>query len=214
MSCPWCLGREPGIARSSPTSPRRPRAITIASRRLASPGTRPLSQRPPPGSVRTVSSSAHPVREGAVRRWLTLWLGIVLGILGLLPVAVAAATGTAKWSTTSLPNPPLRQGQLTGISCTSTSACVGSGFFQSASGNIAPMAEALTKSGWSAAAAPAPGGSVFAQLLAISCHGTDCEAVGMSSSSSGKISALAERWNGSSWSTQSVPSPKGPRRRR
>lgn len=144
-----------------------------------------------------------------MRRWLTLWLGIVLGILGLLPVAVAAATGTAKWSTTSLPNPPLRQGQLTGISCTSTSACVGSGFFQSASGNIAPMAEALTKSGWSAAAAPAPGGSVFAQLLAISCHGTDCEAVGMSSSSSGKISALAERWNGSSWSTQSVPSPKG-----
>ena len=75
-----------------------------------------------------------------MRRWLTLVLVSVLGVVGLLPAAVSAAT-TPKWATTSLPNPPLREGQLTGMSCSSASACAGSGFFQNAGGNIAPMAE-------------------------------------------------------------------------
>jgi hypothetical protein len=48
------------------------------------------------------------------------------------------------------------------------------------------------------------------ELFGVSCtSGTACTAVGFTSNSAGTDLPLAERWNGTAWSAQSIPSPSG-----
>jgi hypothetical protein len=93
---------------------------------------------------------------------------------------------------------------LNSVSCTSTVACTAVG-----STSTGPVAERWNGTNWSTQSVPIPSGPISASLTGVSCTSlTDCLAVG-SYSAAGVILALVERWNGTSWSIQSVPIPSG-----
>jgi hypothetical protein len=69
-----------------------------------------------------------------------------------------------------------------------------------------PVATAAD-SGWSILSLPIPAVAPTGQLLATSCtSATACTAVGVAADGLGLDRALAERWNGTSWEGQSIPS--------
>ena len=99
-----------------------------------------------------------------------------------------------EWSIQSTPNPEGGQyTELSGVSCTSTEACIAVGKLTSSSGKSV----ALRWDGkvWSSQELPSTGA-----LTSVSCTSIEaCTAVG------GTLTA--QRWNGKSWSVQSLPSP-------
>lgn len=65
-------------------------------------------------------------------------------------------------------------------------------------------------SAWKLQTTPNPPGAMNSFLSGVSCtSGTSCIAVGYSISTSDVATTLAERWNGSAWSTQATPNPTG-----
>jgi hypothetical protein len=118
------------------------------------------------------------------------------------------------WSTQSAPNPPSGSAQsaMLAVSCSTSTSCVTAG-----TANSAPFAETWNGTTWSVSTTAVPSPSIEATLEGISCtSSTACTAVGSYKESSAKGNykkLLAERWNGSSWSIQTTPSPseaKGP----
>jgi hypothetical protein len=88
---------------------------------------------------------------------------------------------------------------LSGVSCSSSSACVAVG-----QDNGMALAEEWNGTTWTAQTPPAPSGAPSASLSAVSCTSAlACIAVGQSSGSS----ALVERWNGTTWTAQTPPLP-------
>jgi hypothetical protein len=108
------------------------------------------------------------------------------------------------WTIKSTPNPSGAQpSELTGVSCTSATACTAVGGSRSA-GTEVTLAERWNGTGWSIQSTPEPSGAQSSELSGVSCSSaTACTAVGHSSGS------LAERWNGSTWAIQPVPKPTG-----
>src|ERR1700736_5675738 len=63
------------------------------------------------------------------------------------------------------------------------------------------------KSGWSVVATPSPSNALAGDLGGVACSGTNaCTAVGQFQTNAG-ASSLAERWNGTAFSTQQTPNP-------
>ncbi len=94
---------------------------------------------------------------------------------------------------------------LRGVSCTSTTACVAVGSYNP-SGTVLPLIERWDGSSWTLQSMPTPPGATFVYLNGVSCTAdTACTAVG-SYGTGGPSQPLAERWNGTSWTIQSVPS--------
>ncbi|MEY2419346.1 MAG: hypothetical protein QOG90_2026, partial [Actinomycetota bacterium] len=63
---------------------------------------------------------------------------------------------------------------------------------------------------WKVQATPLPGGAAGGLFGDVSCvSATLCTAVGRSVDSSGRATPLAERWDGTSWTVQSVSDPTG-----
>lgn len=109
-------------------------------------------------------------------------------------VTIPAPVGAAAWG-------------LGGLSCTSASACTAVG----SAGRTAnkPLVETWNGIGWAAEVIPVPAGTTHAALGAVSCvSSTWCVAVG-SYASGARYVFLADVWNGSSWTIQSVPRPPG-----
>ena len=93
------------------------------------------------------------------------------------------------------------------MSCPSATACTAAGFTETGS-TTKTLAELWNGSTWAIQPAPTPAGSPSADLWAVSCSSaTACTAVGDYENSSFFLVPLAERWNGSTWKTQSIPSP-------
>ncbi len=115
------------------------------------------------------------------------------------------------WSIETSPNPSgSTQSVLRGAACTSTSACTAVGISEDSSGAIFTLAEAWNGTSWSIQTTPNPSGSTQSVLDAVSCTLTGaCSAVGDYVNSAGAEEALAEEWNGSSWSQEAVPNPSG-----
>lgn len=113
--------------------------------------------------------------------------------------------GTA-WSKKTAPTPSgTTSAQFTGVSCTSTSACIAVGNFVTASGRL-PLAEQWNGTSWNvlATAAPPAGAGGF---LGVACSSaTACTAVG---NQGNPAQTLAERWNGSTWTVQTTQDPSG-----
>jgi hypothetical protein len=81
------------------------------------------------------------------------------------------------------------------------SACVAVG---------ADASEIWNGSAWSLQAAPAPTGSQFSNLDAISCtEPTACMAVGAYTNAAFDLVGYSEQWNGTDYSTQTIPLPGG-----
>ena len=127
-------------------------------------------------------------------------------------VPLAERWNGSSWARQSTPNATGAQGsQLTGVSCSSATACTAVGTSTTSAGVQATLAERWNGSGWAVQSTPNPTGAHDTELSAVSCASmTVCTAVGYSAANSESAYAtLAERWNGSSWAVQSTPTPPG-----
>jgi hypothetical protein len=99
---------------------------------------------------------------------------------------------------------------LTGVSCSSATACTAVGYYQDSSGFLVTLAEVWNGTAWSVQATPNGPSAVVSILDGVSCTSASaCSAVGTYHNSSGPDLTLAERWNGITWSVQVTPSPSG-----
>jgi hypothetical protein len=113
------------------------------------------------------------------------------------------------WTIQATPNPAhATTSYLSGVSCTSPTACVAVGFFTESSGQYVTLVERWNGVDWSIQPAPSPAALVGAilsgsLLSGVSCTSSKaCTAVGRSYNKSQDEVPLVERWNGVSWSIQ------------
>jgi len=113
-----------------------------------------------------------------------------------------------KWTLQTTPNP--NGSTLEGVSCSSTSDCEAVGASYNSSGVLVTLAESWNGTSWTVQTVPNPAGATRSYLDAVVCSSSsDCDAVGAYFNSSGVLVTLAESWNGTSWTAQSVPNPTG-----
>ena len=114
------------------------------------------------------------------------------------------------WTIQSSPNPSgATASDLNEVSCASASACIAVGYSLNSTGTFQPLAEGWNGTAWSVLSVPAPSGATSDYLEGVSCASASaCTATGVATIS-GASTALAEAWNGSAWSVQSVPAPSG-----
>jgi hypothetical protein len=128
-----------------------------------------------------------------------------------LPMANTWKNG--QWSVKALPIPEGtgKTVAMTGVSCTSTTACLAVGYEENTAGKRVPVAERLNGSeGWSASAISLPAGASEAALEGVSCASASaCMAVGLSVNSTGGLVPYAALWNGSVWTAQNLNPPEG-----
>ncbi len=114
------------------------------------------------------------------------------------------------WSVQPSPNVIAKQGSLKSDSCSSASACTAVGGYVNTSGIDVTLAEAWNGTSWSVQATPNPSGAEGSAFGGVSCTSPSaCTAVGEDVNSSGVPVALAEKWNGTSWSIEATPDPAG-----
>ncbi len=105
------------------------------------------------------------------------------------------------------------QNILYGVSCTSTTWCLSTGYDHVTGGpEGAPMGVSWNGSSWGLVTTPTvPAGDKSASLdYGISCTSSSaCTAIGSQINSSGVVQSLVERWNGASWAVQTTPSVSG-----
>jgi hypothetical protein len=124
----------------------------------------------------------------------------------LAPVAHATRSG---WSLQSTALPSVSQGNLFADACSSPTSCIAVGTFEDSSGTQVPLAEKWNGTTWSVQSAPSPAGATDSELDGISCiSATSCLGVGFFAGGSG-TQALAEEWNGTTWTIQPTPTPAG-----
>jgi hypothetical protein len=123
------------------------------------------------------------------------------------PLAESLAGG--KWTQSRPPVPAgTVLGSLDGVSCTSTTSCVATGFVDTNT-TSAVLIESWNGKTWTRMKAPALPATTFGELITVSCPSAkSCVAVGYQSSPKG-LSSLTEVWNGKSWAVKSVTWPKG-----
>jgi len=129
---------------------------------------------------------------------------------GLSILTLAEAWNGTSWRIQDTPNPAGTFGSvLRDVSCTSDSACTAVGFYnRSPFGPPTPVAEAWNGTRWSIQAVPSPPGALASELSAVSCTSASaCTAVGGYNAGFDVTLAFAERWDGSRWTVQAMPSP-------
>lgn len=99
--------------------------------------------------------------------------------------------------------------QLSSVACTSRSNCFAVGV-----SGTSPLVERWDGSGWHWESVPVPSQAFASELVSVSCANAHaCVAVGVSlffgPPPDGASSALIERWNGSSWSRETVAAASG-----
>jgi hypothetical protein len=123
-----------------------------------------------------------------------------------------------KWSAVTVPNPSeggLKVNVLNGVRCTSSSNCWAVGYYYKTG---KPLSETLRWNGfhWTQVAAPSPGSMAdfgFSVLFSVTCvSASSCWAAGEYGHFGGNsevVRNLILHWNGSKWTTASVPNPAG-----
>jgi hypothetical protein len=123
-------------------------------------------------------------------------------------VPLAEAWNGSAWSIQSTPDPGGSTfSELHAVSCTAANACTAVGSYLNSAGHYASLAEAWNGTQWSVQATPDPTGSTGSSLSGVSCTGASaCTAVGgFTNGSAPEGTTLAEAWNGTTWSIQSMP---------
>ncbi|HTL86869.1 MAG TPA: hypothetical protein VL856_16920 [Acidimicrobiia bacterium] len=118
-------------------------------------------------------------------------------------------TGSS-WAKQTSPTPSgALSTDLYGVSCVSASSCMAVGTYTNSSGDGKTLALRWNGTSWAKVTTPNPTGTTDAQLFAVSCSSTTpCRAVGTYKSGS-DFKTLAQKWNGSTWTTVSSPNPSG-----
>lgn len=126
---------------------------------------------------------------------IALVLCVAIGVLLVgVPKAGAAATVVRNGSGDS-------EFSLSGVSCPSSSDCMGVGSYAARSGASVPFAEQWNGTSWRAIPISAP---EFSELTDVTCVDTsDCMAVG-----STRYGTLAEIWDGNDWRVAPALLPK------
>ncbi len=144
---------------------------------------------------------------------MSIAVNVILGV----PVASASSrwspskvTASTVWKIQHSRNPQIERGQLDASSCTVADACTAVGSYVDGSGVTVTLAEAWNGTSWSMEATPNPSSATKDVLSGVSCTAADaCTAVGFYVNGSGVEVALAEAWNGTSWSMEATPNPSG-----
>ncbi len=139
-----------------------------------------------------------------------------LSVVVPLITAASAAAAAAGWSIQSAPSPVgAKRTSLNDVKCTSPSACIAVGEYQTVNGSASnefqyPSAEFWNGKKWSAQHLPRPGGANFTYLKSISCTSSSaCMVVGSYAFTADSGFTLAERWNGKKWSLGTPAKPAG-----
>ncbi|MDQ1448378.1 MAG: hypothetical protein QOC79_1349, partial [Actinomycetota bacterium] len=113
-----------------------------------------------------------------------------------------------RWSVVPSPNPVgASDSVLNGVSCLTTTSCFAVGKYADSSSLGKTLVEQWNGSTWSIVTSPNPTGTAISVLNGVSCASTtSCFAVGQQFLGS-TAPALAERWNGTSWSIVPTPRP-------
>jgi subtilisin family serine protease len=114
------------------------------------------------------------------------------------------------WSLQTAPVPGgTTQAAFDGVACPSGSSCIAVGGYQTAGSGIKPLADHWDGSSWSETSPPLRGSATSSFLAGAACSTTSaCTAVGYEVVS-GVRRPIAERWNGTTWTAQTVPPPAG-----
>ncbi len=143
------------------------------------------------------------------RRGTALLAGSALALITFAMPAGAATAASQLWKIQKTANHTVPDGTAAAVSCPSAGTCEAVGGYRNTDGVTAPLAEGWNGTAWTLQAAPIPAGASTSGLAAVSCTAAaSCEAVGSQAGSSG-TTALAEAWNGTAWSVQSIPDPAG-----
>jgi hypothetical protein len=118
----------------------------------------------------------------------------------------------ARWRETATPLPKgWPEGQLGGVSCTSTSYCVAVGDYSTGSGStVNAMVDTWNGRDWTATVLPRPAGTLRIFDGAISCPAAHrCVADDIFSATTSEGHGFAETLTGTKWTLRDVPLPKG-----
>jgi hypothetical protein len=136
-------------------------------------------------------------------------VGGVLGGSGV-PVALSEAWNGVSWSVINAPTPATSvSAALNGVSCVSASSCAAVGYYTTSSGLEEPLAESWNGSAWTLR--PVGSSPYGGSLFSVSCSASaNCQAVGINYGDNGQgDTSLAETWDGTAWSAESVPAEPG-----
>ena len=119
-----------------------------------------------------------------------------------------------KWTIADPANPPGgTSSSLNGVFCSSAAACIAVGSYIDSSGRQVTLAEGWNGTKWTTQTTANPAGGSSNVLNAVSCASShSCTAVGSYYTYVKKqfeSVGLAEQWNGTSWSAETVPPPSG-----
>ncbi len=116
------------------------------------------------------------------------------------------------WTIEAVPLPSGgADGWLLGVSCPSAATCTAVGeYATSLAGERLTLAEHWNGTSWSVQPTPNPAGTIGTTLHAAWCESaSSCIAVGSYGNGGGDGLALAESWNGTSWTILPTPNPSG-----
>ena len=119
-----------------------------------------------------------------------------------------------EWTVQTIPGPTGgKSDELHDVSCVSSSECVAVGSYLNSTSVTVPLAERWNGTEWTVQTIPSPTGAKESSLRSVSCaSSSECIAVGSYLNSSAVTVPLAERWNGTAWTVQTIPSPAGAKR--
>ena len=125
-------------------------------------------------------------------------------------VSGSAVADTAGWSVQPSPNPAgTTDAQLAAVACATPVICMSVGDYSGSNGYLT-LAERWDGTNWTIQPMPNPPGAKNSILAGLSCAGPRwCTAVGYSFTARSVQTALAEAWNGRTWTIQPTPPPAG-----
>jgi hypothetical protein len=129
------------------------------------------------------TEATHSVLSGASCTSTSACIAVgkyVTAIIGGNPSALAEVWNGTSWSLKSVPNPSeAKSSALSGVSCTSSSACTAVGTYTNGSGTTVTLAEAWNGTSWSVQSTPNPAEATASYLNGVSCTSSSaCVAVG------------------------------------
>jgi hypothetical protein len=123
-------------------------------------------------------------------------------------VPLAEQWNGSAWKLQTIPQPAAATGgsALSGVSCKTATTCTAAGSYTSNSAQSAAYEVTQVAGVWKVQTIALPAGTAYSLLGGVSCSAaTACTAVGTYQGSSGS-GAYAERYNGTAWKLQSIPS--------
>jgi len=164
--------------------------------------------RPTADPTGAASSALSYLEQGSAVACPSTTACVAVGAVGERVPLVERSNGVG-WSIQATPS-PAGPGGLSGVSCTSPAACTAVGSYTDPSGIVDTLAERWSGSTWTIQPTPNEPDSGASYLFAVSCSSSSsCTAVGEQHPPDGTTAGLAEHWDGTTWSIQSVPTPAG-----